>query len=340
METPILVNSADPLRSCAELPINKTGQTILGRDKAKAETKNRRNPGPSWGYRFLRVTDKVAPEWLYKPLRAIGTAIAMAGMPAQRAHSRAYLEIMLGRRVGLLDIFRHFFAFEEALMLKLRIANGRDIPCRYAPGSDDCREWMEHGGAVLLGSMHVGVSDMLGVQIGSMHQRQVFLVRQRVENSHDTEEIESRFGRFVKFIWVNDPGDVLFALKDAASTEYAIAMQCDRLEHSSRSEVFMFLGKNRRFPFTIYHLAILFCRPVLLSVGTSSAAGHSIVHSSPRFELIEGEDRAQALARAREHFQAFLRLVEEVLRQNPYVWFNFVPLNSVEEDVCNERRKR
>ena len=300
-----------------------------------------RNPGPSWGYRFLRVADKVAPEWLYKPLRGIGTAIAMAGMPAQRAHSRAYLEIVLGRRVKLWEVFRHFFTFEEALMLKLRIANGRQIPCRYAPGSDDFREWIEKGGPVLLGSMHVGVSDMLGFQIGSMHQRQVFLVRHRVENSHDTEEMASRYGRFVKYIWVNNPGDMLFALKEAASTQHAIAMLCDRLDHSSKTEVFWFLGKKRRFPFTIYHLALIFRRPVLLSIGTRSAAGHSVLHASPRFEVLEGEPRDQALGRAREHFQVFLRQVEELLRQDPYVWFNFIPLNPVvEEGDGRERSSR
>ena len=33
-----------------------------------------RNPGPSWGFGFLRVADRVLPEWFYRPLRAAGMA--------------------------------------------------------------------------------------------------------------------------------------------------------------------------------------------------------------------------------------------------------------------------
>ena len=34
-----------------------------------------------------------------------------------------------------------------------------------------------------------------------------------------------------------------------------------------------------------------------------------------------------AAARAHEHFQNFLRQVEGLLREQPYLWFNFTPLN-------------
>lgn len=218
-------------------------------------------------------------------------------------------------------------------MLKLRVANGRLIPCRYGAGEASFREWMEKGGPMLLGSMHVGVSDMLGFQIGTIHQRRVFLVRQRVANSHDTERIEAQYGEYIKFIWVNEPGELLFALKEAAETPDAIAMKCDRLEHAARSECFEFLGARRRFPFTIYHLAILFRRPVLMSVGVPGDDGRSVIHSSSRFEPLEGERRGLALERARAHFQEFLTLVEGLLKAQPYLWFNFIPLNPEETPV-------
>ena len=88
-----------------------------------------RNPGPSWGYRFLRTADRLLPECLYRPCRALGTLIAMANMPAQRQHSREYLATVLGRRPRFREVFRHFFTFEEALMTKLRVINGG--PHRY-----------------------------------------------------------------------------------------------------------------------------------------------------------------------------------------------------------------
>jgi predicted LPLAT superfamily acyltransferase len=286
-----------------------------------------RNPGPSWGYRFLRACDRVLPELIFRPLRGVGTAIAVACMPKQRRHSRAYLALVLRRPPGWLDVWRHFFAFEEALMVKLRVINGRPHRTVYGPHSEDFRVWLEGGGPVLLGTFHVGVSDLLGCEIGAHGSQQVYVLRQRVGNSHDIDKLAERFGGRLHFVWVNEPEEMLFALKEASSTPAAIAMQCDRTEFAARIEEFEFLGARRRFPFTIYHLASIFGRPVLLSVGLRAGPSLAVLHASPRFEPRPDEPRAEALARARIHFQSFLRQLETLLLEHPYQWFNFTPLN-------------
>jgi hypothetical protein len=68
-----------------------------------------RNPGPSWGFQFLRISDRVLPEVVYRPFRALGTAVAMAGMPAQRRHSRAYLATVLDHPPDLARRLPPFF---------------------------------------------------------------------------------------------------------------------------------------------------------------------------------------------------------------------------------------
>jgi predicted LPLAT superfamily acyltransferase len=288
-----------------------------------------RNPGPSWGYQFLRTADRLVPEMIFKPARAMGTWIALARMPAQRRCSREYLATVLPRPPTLWNVFRHFFAFEESLMLRLRLANGAEVPCEYAPEAGAFREWVERGGSVLLGTFHIGWSDMLGFQLGGLSARKVHIVRQRVANSHDTEALAARYGEQLQFIWVNERTDLLFLLKEAAREENAIALQCDRPEFSARNEAFEFLGARRLFPFTIYHLALIFERPVILAVGVPAGPRQSRLHASPRFERLPGETKSAALARAREHFQSFLRQIEALLRDQPYLWFNFVPLNPV-----------
>lgn len=275
----------------------------------------------------MRCCDRVLPEFIFRPLRGIGTAIAVAGMPEQRAHSRSYLGIVFGRPPTLAEIWRHFFEFEEALMTKLRVLNGCPHQTVYAPGADDFRAWLETGGPALLGTFHVGVSDLQGCQIGGYRHHQVYVVRQRVGNSHDTDQLAARFGDRLRFIWVNEPGAMIHELKEAAATPAAIALQCDRFEHSSRTEEFEFLGARRAFPFTIYHLALIFGRPVFLSVGIPDGPKRAVLHASPRFDPQPGETRDTALVRAREHFQEFLRRVEALLRAQPYLWFNFTPLN-------------
>lgn len=288
-----------------------------------------RNPGPCWGYWFLRTADRLVPEFVYRPIRALGTLIALAGMPEQRRHSREYLAVVLGRRPRFREVFRHFFAFEEALMTKLRVINGRPHQTVYAPGTEDFRAWMEGGGPMLLGTFHFGVSDLQGCLIGGQENHQVYVVRQRVGNSHDTDKLAERFGGRLHFVWVNEPGELLFALKDAAATPAAIALQCDRAEFSARTAAFEFLGARRLFPFAIYHLALIFGRPVLLSVGVPDNPTQATLYASPRFDPAPGELRAAALVRAQAHFQAFLRQVEALLRRDPYLWFNFTALNPV-----------
>jgi predicted LPLAT superfamily acyltransferase len=293
---------------------------------AKASARPR-NPGPSWGYGFLRLCDRFVPEFLFKPLRGLGTAIAVALMRDQRRHSRDYLSAALRRPPTLLDVFRHFFAFEESLMTRLRLANGRKIPCVFDPSASAFQAWLSGGGPILLGTFHFGASDMLGFQIGCDKKKRIHIIRSRVGNSNDTDWLAEAGGGCVQFIWANDASEFIFALKDAAESGEAIAMQCDRIENALHTDVFEFLGAPRRFPFTIYRLALILERAVILTVGVPEAPGRSRLYGSPRFERIAGESRQQALERAKGHFQGFLQSVERLLRDHPYLWFNFIPLN-------------
>jgi predicted LPLAT superfamily acyltransferase len=285
-----------------------------------------RNPGPSWGYRALELLDRLLPEALFRPLRRIGTWVAVATMPVQRRYSREYLRVVRGREPRLTEVFQHFFAVCEALMVRLRVANGQPHRCLLAPGGEAFSAWLADGRPVLLGTFHIGDSDLTGFMLAGQEGRRVHIIRRRVGNSRDTDALAARFGNLLNFVWVNEPGELLFALKEAGAGPDAVALQCDRADHSARNERFHFLGAERMFPFTIYHLAVIFGRPVLLSFGTAHGPGESMVFVSPAFEPVAGERRDAALARARAHFQAFLRRVDAHLRERPYDWFNFLPL--------------
>ena len=288
-----------------------------------------RNPGPSWGFRFLCACDTVLPEWLFRPLRQLGTAAAVAKMHEQRANSRAYLATLLGREPTRREIFRHFFAFEELMMLRLRVARGRPHRGDLAPDADGFRELLGTGKPALLGTFHFGHSDLTGYLIGPQERRRVFMLRQQLGNSHDTEILGAHFAQWVSFIWVNESANLIFAIKDAVATGGSVAMKCDRLGFSAKTEPFYFLGARRVFPFTIYHLALIFRRPVVLSVGLPAGPGRSTIHSSPLFRP-DDAGKAANLERARVHFQEFVTRLEGWLRADPTLWFNFTPLNPPE----------
>jgi predicted LPLAT superfamily acyltransferase len=284
-----------------------------------------RNPGPSWGYAFLQRADRILPRPLFDFLVGAGTAIAVAVMPRQRAASRAYLTVIRGRPATLVDVWRHFYAFIRTLMLALRVAGGQPYRCLSGPRSEAFEALMHSEWPALFGTFHLGHSDLLGFMLGEFG-RKVHMIRQRVENSHDLERIAQRLGGTVTFIWVNEPSAMLFALKEAVQSGASVALKCDRLGHSAKTEPFEFLGARRIFPFTIYHLALLFQRPVILSASVAHGPRDSLVHSSSVFEP-DGAGKEANLVRARVHFQEFLRLVEQLLREDPDRWFNFLPLN-------------
>ncbi|MFA6959890.1 MAG: hypothetical protein WC205_03955 [Opitutaceae bacterium] len=295
---------------------------------AASETRPARNPGPSWGYGFLRIADRLVPECIYRPARAAGTWIALLNMREQRRQSRDYLRVVLGREPTRREVFRHFFVFEEALMLKIRVANGHAHRGVLADDATDLKAFLATDETALLGTFHFADSDLTGFLFGGQERRRVAIIRLRVGNSADTDRLGQKFANWVSFIWVNQGENPLFPIKEAIASGATVALKCDRLEFSSKTETFQFLGVRRLFPFTIYHLALIFQKPVLLTVGVPGRSGETIVHGSPRWFPDAGLSRAENLANAHAHFQAFLSRIEAMLRTHPYWWFNFIPLNA------------
>ena len=282
-----------------------------------------RNPGPIWSYDFLRRIDGLLPDALLTPLFAFGTWVAVAVLPKQRRNSRAYLSAVFGRRAHLREVWRHFFTYVQVMMTRIRAAEGGAHECVPRTGCDAFGELLTSNRPALLGTFHFGNSDLLGFLLGKF-RRHVHMVRLRVGNSRDTHRLSHRFAEWVTFVWVNEPENMLFALKEAAQSGGSIAMMCDRTEHSSKVEAFYFLGARRLMPFTIYHLALVFRMPVAFCLSVPDAANQSLIHASSVFEPNDASKEAN-IERARAHFQTFLHQLESLLRANPYLWFNVLP---------------
>lgn len=286
-----------------------------------------RNPGPRWGFQFLCQAQRIAPRWLLRPLLMLGTWVAVAAMPLQRRHSRAYLTVVLGRAPSASEVWRHFFAFLEFFMLRLRCADGIPPRCELAPENAAAFEALiASEEPAFFGTFHFGHSDLLGFLLPARGRR-VAMIRLRVGNSPDTEMFARRLGGAVSFIWVNEPDQLLFALKAAVERGDSLAMQCDRADFSAKTEGFRFLGATRSFPFTIYHLAIMFGRPVVFCLGLPEGVAGTRIVASPVFRPDAALGREENLRRACDHFQAVVTRLETLVRQHPHLWFNFLPLN-------------
>ncbi len=288
-----------------------------------------RNPGPLWGFAFLQKAERWIPWPIFRILVGAGAAIAMAVMTDQRNCSREYLTAALGRPPRLTEIWGHFYAFARFLLIKLRVARGVPHRGRMDPTRDGNFEaFMAREEPAFFGTFHFGQSDLLGYLLGSRFRRQVFMVRLQMGNATDTRLLGRLFGRWVSFIWVNRPEDLLFALKDAVASGGSLALQCDRLEFTAKTEPFHFLGGRRMFPFTIYHLAVLFGRPVVFCTGIPGASrDETVLQASVAFRPDPALSRAANLQRARARVLGVLTHVEGLVRQSPALWFNFLPLN-------------
>ena len=152
------------------------------------------------------------------------------------------------------------------------------------------------------------------------------MVRLKVGNSMDTEIMEQVFGDTVKFLWVNQPEEILFSLKEALQKGESIAMQCDRTEFSSRTCKLQFLGEQRNFPMTIFYLAHLFQCPVVFAfTGPLLQPGKVEVYTSPVFHPYSS--RKEHLERAKSYYQDVINTLENHLHRYPELWFNFIPLD-------------
>ncbi len=296
-----------------------------------AQGQRMRNPGPSWGFAVLQGTDRLLPWPVYRVLVGIGAAAAAACMPVQRRHSRDYLAAALGRRPTALEIWRHFYTYAVFLVAKLRAAGGVPQRGRLAAGhAGDFEALVGSGKPAFFGTFHFGQSDLIGYLLGQHFNRKVFMVRLQMGNAADTAKMERMFGQWITVIWVDRPENMLFALKEAVASGGSLAMQCDRIEFTSKTDYFDFLGARRKFPSSIYHLALLFDRPVIFCVGVpGEERDETVIHASPAFTADPALGRAANLLRAHEHFQAVLAHLENLIRQHPELWLNFLPLNPV-----------
>jgi len=255
-----------------------------------------RNPGPSWGYRFLSWARHDWPDWLYRPSIFVGVWVSVLCMPHQRRSSKEYLAVVLKRTVRLSDCYTHFRALTDSLIFKLEVGRDRDSAKFHyskAGHSDAFACLVKSDIPALFGTFHVGHSDLIGCMLSGF-DRKVRMVRERVGNSYDLKVLERIFGQSVEFVWINEGESMLFALKSVAEDGVSLALQCDREEHGSRHRIFDFLGARRRFPVTIYHFSFLLNMPVVFSFGFPVGAHETEVVCSDVFEPV-GESKREVM---------------------------------------------
>ncbi|MFA5258054.1 MAG: hypothetical protein WC360_07885 [Opitutales bacterium] len=270
------------------------------------------------------------PRPIFYALVNIGALIAMLCMKRQREASFEYLRTITGREPTWRDQWKHFASFAQSLITRLIAGKQKNVRLIHPSGhGDQFMELVRSGAQVLYGTFHIGCPDLLGFSLADGYCP-ISMIRLKVGNSHDVERFTRHYkGLGLNLIWVNNPQDVIFGINAAIRRKDSIAMQCDRVDYSSRNESFLFIGARRIFPFTIYHLSAIYRLPVAFCVSFNTPEG--IVTHAPAPFHPEGTKK-EVLRKGKKHFQQVLREVETLLTDYPYQWFNFDCLNPISSD--------
>lgn len=294
-------------------------------------SRRKRNPGPPWGFKIIRFWDWILPQPLNQWAKEASGLVAMWLMPTQARHSRAYLRDILGREPSFRERWKHFSAFAFYLSDRVKAAFRHPVPFHWHQGhGEDFTRLTHHDKTpILMGTFHVGYSDLMGFFTGVLGSR-IHMLRLKVGNSEDTERLQRMAGENLNIIWVNRMEDAIYSIKQVIQNGGSVGMQCDRIAYASRTEAFEFLGARRLFPFTIYPISILFGTPVIFVIAAKpDANGSTPVRTSTVFRPDPQAGRKANIKAARAHFQAVLTLLESIIREDPALWFNFEPLNPI-----------
>lgn len=290
-----------------------------------------------------------APEWVARPERSnvptmrvivwiarhLGRTVARAFLVpiaayfvvfsarAIRAASRQYLERALGRKAGLLDVYRHYHAFSSVVLDRVFLLGDRfDMMDVRAHNLDVVREAMAEGqGCILLGA-HLGsfeVTRALGRQQLAAQANMVMYEENARKLNSVLHAINPDLAQ--RIIALGKP-DAMLRVRDALRRGEFVGMLGDRVIEGEGTVACELLGAPARFPTGPLRMAAIMRAPVLFMAGLYLGGNRYDVY----FERLPDPRAAAGIspeAAIEAALKAYAGRIEHYCRMAPYNWFNF-----------------
>lgn len=243
----------------------------------------------------------------------------------ERAASRAWLNVALGRPAGLRDVARHIHTFASTILdrLFLLMEDGSrfDVHVR---GLDALHAHLDHGRGLLLFGSHLGSFEALRVLATKRPEFTLRVVLDKGHNPALTQTLDALNPQIASTVIDagQDGPSLMLEIQQAVQSGALVAMLVDRSHPGGQSVPVPFFGRPMRFPTAPWMIAVALKAPVVLAFG--------VYRGGNRYELdFEAfSDGVEAPRRQRE--SAILGLVaryaarlEAMARSAPYNWFNF-----------------
>lgn len=259
-------------------------------------------------------------------------AYFLAFSPRQRAAAGVYLGRALGRRPGLGDLFRLYFAFASTILDRAFLVAGRAERYRIeVHGLDVLQERIAAGQGCLLLGAHLGSFEALRAvaDAGCPVEVAVMMHEANAARLKAVFDVLRGPGRAATIIPLGTT-DAMLRARECLENGGLVGLLADRAPRGERLLPVPFLGQPAPLPTGPHLLAAVLGAPVMLAFGIWRGPRHYEVHFEPFAEPLPS-GRAGREAAIAERVRRYAERLEEICRAHPYNWFNFY-------DFWQERR--
>jgi predicted LPLAT superfamily acyltransferase len=275
----------------------------------------------------LRLITRIALTLGWRPAQALLypiTAFYLATSPrAQRMAARAYLGRALGRKAGMGDLWRLWFAFACTMLDRVFLLSGRTQG--YAidiVGTEAVEARIAAGRGCLLFGAHLGSFEALRAVAGRLSPVEVHALMYeatgRIADALFNALDPAREAAVIPL----GRADTMLRTAEALDRGGLVGLLADRAPAGQRMALVPFLGQPAPFPSGPYALAGVLGAPVMLCFGIWRGPRSYELRFEPFADrvVLDRADRAGALALWAGRYAARL---EALARAHPYNWFNF-----------------
>ncbi|TSA26811.1 MAG: lipid A biosynthesis acyltransferase [Bacteroidetes bacterium] len=222
---------------------------------------------------------------------------------------------------SLVSIFRNYYIFGQILIDKLAMLSGFQHRFTFDFEGEEYLRSM-HGGGLLI-SAHVGNWEIAGNLLNRLNKPIHILLfdaeHQRIKGYLE----ETLKERNVHFIVIREDYNHLKEIELAFTGGDIIAMHGDRFIEGNKTVTVDFMGKPARFPVGPVNLAARFRMPLSFVFAVKETRKHYHFYATPLYRPEFSRNLQKREEILKEAVTAYVRKLEEILREYPLQWFNY-----------------
>lgn len=244
-------------------------------------------------------------------------------VPAARKASRAYLERILNRPAGWLDLYRHILTFSSTIHDRIYLLNDRhDLFDIRISGAEPLQTLCAAGSGCFLFGAHLGSFEALRTIARDNTSLRICVVM-NPENARQLNDSLAAINPSVMHdVIALGQLDAMLAIHRKLQEGAMVGILADRASGPDKYLELSFLGSTAPFPTGPFRTAALLRYPVYFMAGLYRGGNRYDI----QFELLEDFTGPATTGReeeAHELLKKYVAALERHCRAAPFNWFNF-----------------